>query len=157
MPEHKNPQKYDDIINMPHYQSKSHPHMSNHDRAAQFCPFAALTGYGAAIRETARLTDERWDPDEYMKAMLDSKLQIIADHLHSENEVTITFFKPDDKKSGGAYLTCTGFVKKIDVYEGTVIMADKTAIPIKQICDIESSLFRELDADIFDVTIPGYR
>ena len=148
MPEHKNPQKYDDIINMPHHQSKSHPHMSNHDRAAQFCPFAALTGYGAAIRETARLTDERWDPDEYMKAMLDSKLQIIADHLHSKDEVTITFFKPDDKKSGGAYLTCTGLVRKIDVYEGTVIMTDKTAIPIKQICDIESSLFRELDADI---------
>lgn len=148
MPENRDLHRYDDIINLPHHQSKSHPHMSNHDRAAQFTPFAALTGYGAAIKETARLTDEKWDPDEYMKAMLDSKLQIIAEHLPSENEVTITFFKPDDKKSGGSYLTCTGIVKKIDVYEGTVIMADKTAIPIGQICDIESRLFRELDADI---------
>lgn len=136
--------RYDDIINLPHHRSRTHPHMSNYERAAQFTPFAALTGYGEAISETARLTDEKWEPDEYTKAMLDSKLQILADPLNAGYEVTITYFKPDNKKSGGAYLTYTGHVKRIDAYEGTVVMTDKTAIPIEQISQIESSLFREL-------------
>lgn len=147
MNDNKDIYQYEDIIDLPHHQSITRPHMSNYDRAAQFSPFAALTGHDEAIEETARLTDRKIELDEYTKEDLNKKLQIIGDTL--KTEVTITYFQPDEKKSGGAYLTITGCVKRIDVYEQTVVFKDKTAIPIDQISDIESGLFRGME--LFDL------
>lgn len=125
--------KYGDIINLPHHTSAKRPHMSMLDRAAQFSPFAALTGYDAAVQETARLTERRIELDEYEKSVLDERLQLVQQHLKEQPEVTITYFKPDDRKEGGAYLSVTGNVKKIDNYEKCVIMQDGLRIPIGEI------------------------
>lgn len=127
---------YDDIINLPHHTSTSRPRMSARDRAAQFSPFAALTGYDSAITETARLTDTRIELDEYSKADLNEKLCIIQDQIDQQPEVSITYFQPDKMKSGGAYITATGCVKKIDAYEHVVLMRDATKIPIDDIFEI---------------------
>lgn len=132
---------YEDIINLPHHTSKSRPHMSAHDRAAQFSPFAALTGYDAAITETARLTGKRVELDEYSKADLNERLNLIQDHLDEQPEVSITYFQSDKKKTGGAYITATGRAKKIDEYERTVVMQDATKIPIDEIIAIEGGMF----------------
>lgn len=132
---------YDDIIHLPRHVSKKHPQMALSDRAAQFSPFAALTGHGAAIKETARLTDERIQLDEYMINVLSDRLQIIADRLKEKPEVMITYFQPDEKKNGGAYVTATGTVKKIDVYERIVVMVDRQEIPIDDIVGIEGQMF----------------
>lgn len=135
--------KYDDILNLPHHVSASRPHMSAIDRAAQFAPFAALTGYDAAVRETARLTDARMELDEYEKEALNDKLRVLGENLESAPEVTITYFLPDGKKAGGAYVTASGAVKKIDGYERVVVLADGGRIPIDEIAGIGSDLFRE--------------
>ena len=138
----KDTHRYDDIINLPHPTSANHPRMSLYDRAAQFSPFAALTGHDAAIKETARLTEQKIELSEDTISRLNEKLQIVADHL--ETEVTITYFVPDERKSGGAYVSYTGIVRRIDDYEHTLIMTDKTVIPIEQISEVESELFGEM-------------
>ena len=125
---------YDDIINLPHPNSAKHPRMSMIDRAAQFSPFAALTGHGAAIEETARLTDRRIELTEEEKTVLDEKLRLL---LETGGEGMITYFLPDARKDGGAYVTKLGTIKKIDPLEGRVILTDRTAIPIKDILEIE--------------------
>lgn len=127
---------YNDIINLPHHISKSHPQMSKLNRAAQFSPFAALTGYEGAIKETARLTNKRVELEEWEKDVLDEKLRIINEQLSSQPEIEITYFQPDEKKSGGAYVSVIGIVKKIDRYERTVVMQDETRIPIEEIIAI---------------------
>jgi uncharacterized protein (UPF0248 family) len=114
------------------------------DRAAQFSPFAALTGYDAAIKETARLTDGRIELDESMKDALNDKLQIIADRLKEHPEIAVSYFQPDAKKSGGAYVTAAGPVKKIDDYERVVVMTDGTAIPIDEIISIDGLIFETM-------------
>ena len=129
--------RYDDIIDQPHWQSPTRPRMSRLNRAAQFAPFAALTGHDAAILETGRLTDAFTELDESRKAELDDKLRYIILHLHEKPEVTITYFRPDGKKAGGAYLSTAGVVRKIDEYEKTVIMEDQTVIPVNRIFEIE--------------------
>lgn len=139
--------KYDDIINLPHHTSPKRPRMSMIDRAAQFSPFAALTGYDAAVKETARLTDRRVELDEYEKLALDERLQVIQEHLKEKPEVEITFFQPDERKSGGAYLSVEGTIKKIDYYERNVVMVDGKKIPIDEIYQINGDLFRFLDND----------
>ena len=136
---------YEDIISLPHHTSTSRPRMSAHDRAAQFSPFAALTGYSSAITETARLTNRRIELDESIKADLNDKLAILQDQLEEQPEVSITYFKPDLKKSGGAYITASGWVKKIDQYKRTVIMADATIIPMDDIFEMEGELFSRFD------------
>lgn len=125
---------YDDIINLPHPTSPRHPRMSMIDRAAQFTPFQALTGYGAAIQETARITGERAELTEEEKLVLDEKLRFLAD---TGNEAVFTYFQPDGKKSGGAYVTAVGAVKKLDPLEGRLILTDGSAIPIEDILEIE--------------------
>ncbi|MHB1455187.1 MAG: YolD-like family protein [Saccharofermentanales bacterium] len=135
---------YDDIINLLHHTSPSRPHMPTHDRAAQFSPFAALSGYGAAIIETGRLTDKKVELDEYSKVDLNEKLSIIQDQIDDQPEVLITYFQPDRTKSGGAYITATGCVKKIDAYERMLVMQDGTKIPIDDIFEIDSELFGTL-------------
>lgn len=129
-------EKYEKIIRLPHKQSETRKHMSLHDRAAQFAPFAALTGYEASIKEQARLTSRRLDLDEYEIERLDRKLQFIAAHPDEIN-VAITYFVPDALKSGGKYVTKTGEVIKIDEYQKTVVMDDKTIIPMEEIINIE--------------------
>lgn len=114
------------------------------NRAAQFSPFAALTGYDAAVKETARLTDEKLELDEYAKSILSDKLQILAEHVDDLPEVMFTYFVPDKKKSGGAYVSVTGRIREIDEYERIVVLEDGTKIPIHQIYEIESALFIEL-------------
>lgn len=105
--------KYDKIINLPHHVSSTHPHMSMIDRAAQFSPFAALTGYDAAVKETARLTEQKIELDEYEKAALDQRILLLQEHLKELPEVTITHFVPDERKDGGKYFSITEAVKKI--------------------------------------------
>lgn len=131
-----NNKNYDDIINLPNPTSKKHPRMSLYDRAAQFSPFAALTGHDAAIQETARLTDEKVELDEDTLNRLNEQLNIIRNHIGTNVSVSITYFVPDDRKSGGAYVTHSGTVKKIDEYERVIVMSDKTRIPIEQISEI---------------------
>lgn len=113
------------------------------DRAAQFAPFAALTGHDEAIKETARLTDERIELDEGTLAILNDKIQIILDNLDIEPEITVTYFKPDDKKSGGAYIDHTGVVKRIDDFERTIVFTDKISIPIEDVLEIKSGVIPE--------------
>ena len=136
--------EYDDIINLPHHVSTTRAHMSDINRAAQFSPFAALTGYDAAIKETGRLTDERVELDEYTKEHLNDRLQIIADQLKEHPEISVTYFQPDEKKDGGAYVTASGTVKKIDIYERIVLMTDDTTIPIYEIISIEGQIFETM-------------
>lgn len=113
--------KYDDIIDLPHHRSDKYPHMSNYDRAAQFSPFAALTGYDDAIEETARVTDVKVELSEDTIAKLDAELAHIAARLPEKPQVTVTYFKADEKKAGGRYLVYTGAVKKIDAVNRTII------------------------------------
>ncbi|MEG2404916.1 MAG: hypothetical protein RSC01_08340 [Oscillospiraceae bacterium] len=134
---------YDDIINLPHHVSTAHPQMSILDRAAQFSPFAALTGYDDAVKETARLTDTKIELDEYEKTILNERLRLVADCIEEYPEITITYYKPDSRKNGGAYITVTGCVKKIDDFEKTVYMTDGMVISIEEIFEIESDLFQE--------------
>ena len=133
--------KYDDIINLPRHVSKTRPQMLIIDRAAQFSPFAALTGHDAAVKETARLTEERVELDEYMKEALNHKLLIIADQIKDYPKISITYFLADEKKDGGAYVTSTGKVKKIDLNKGILIMTDEIEIPIDEIINIEGEIF----------------
>lgn len=132
---------YDDIINLPHYVSKTRKRMSNKDRAAQFAPFAALNGHEEAVIETARLTKEKLLLDENQIAILDQRLQIMNDHLKLKQVITITYFKPDDRKSGGSYVSMQGIVKRIDTYNNVVIFEDNTKIIIDDIYSIEGQLF----------------
>ena len=106
--------QYDDIINLPHHISKKHPQMSLYARSAQFAPFAALTGYEEAVKETARETNERIDIEDELKSILDGKLQIILEQIKNHPEISITYFIADSKKNGGEYVTVTGLVKKVD-------------------------------------------
>ena len=124
--------KYDDIINLPRPESK-YPRMPRANRAAQFSPFAALTGYDDAVRETARLTDEKIELDEYEKEELDRKIQWIGSHLDEHIPVSITYFQPDDKKVGGAYEEIVDTIRKINVYEHEILLAKGTKIPIMNI------------------------
>lgn len=137
--------KYDDILHLPHYQSPTRAHMSLYDRAAQFAPFAALTGHGDAIRETARLTESRIELTESEKAELDLRLQLLADHLPDRPEVTFTHFRADLRKEGGAYVKSTGVARKINTYARTIVMQSGECIAVDDIISMESSLFRTLD------------
>ena len=131
---------YDDIINLEHHKSKKHPPMSLYARSAQFAPFAALTGYEDAVRETARETTERIDIDDEIKAILDGKIQILLEQIKKRPEVSITYFINDLKKEGGAYITVEGIIKKIDTYNQKIVLVNKTEIPINDIIDITGEL-----------------
>lgn len=133
--------KYDDIINLPHHESTKHPKMPALDRAAQFLPFAALTGHDAAVRETARLTDSKVELDEIRKEELDLHLQLLREQLIQKPQVSITYFVPDAKKDGGAYRTITGTIQTIEETWHQVIMENGTVIPIRDIFEIESTIF----------------
>ena len=135
---------YEDIVNLPPHISKKHPQPTMMDRAARFAPFAAITGYEEMVLEEARVTEERVDLDEGALSLLNEKLNMIQEFLDEEPEVTITYFEPDKKKSGGAYVSVTGTVKRIDEYEHIVLINDSKQIPIGEIYDIQSELFYSL-------------
>ncbi len=139
------PHRYDDLIHLPHHVSGKHPQMSMEGRAAQFSPFAALTGYGEAVAETARLTDRRVELDDDAKSLLNDKLQLLQDHIDERPEATFTFFRPDEKKRGGAYTTLSGRVKRVDGFARQVVLTDGKALAIDEIIQIEGELLRELD------------
>lgn len=136
--------KYDDILHLPHPTSKKHPRMPISDRAAIFSPFAALTGHAAAIQETARLTDQKIELDEDTKAELDRRQAILLEHIAEQPEVTITWFCPDEKKSGGAYVVTVGRLKRVDETAGTLRLADGMMIALDEIVDLQSDLFQGL-------------
>ena len=131
--------KYDDIINLPHHVSPTRPQMSMIDRAAQFSPFQALTGYEDAILETGRLTDARAELTEDELDALNAKYQLLMDTIGTGIEVSITYFKQDDRKAGGAYLTERDVVKKVDTYNRRILMRNGTCIPMDDIFDIDLS------------------
>ena len=119
---------YADIIDLPHHVSKKHPQMPMEKRAAQFSPFAAVSGHDEAIYETARLTDEQLELSEDEIALIDEMLQRLQEHIKEQPEVTVTYFQPDEKKNGGAYVTVTGSAKKVD--KVLLVLRDGTVIPI---------------------------
>lgn len=137
MTEEKDIHRYDDIIHLPHHQSGTRLHMFLHDRAAQFSPFAALTGYDAAVEEAARLTEQKLELSEEEKAALSAKLTEIKEHIKERPEVTVTYFVPDERKAGGTYVTVTGTVRRIDEFERVVVMQDQSRIPIEGIIDLQ--------------------
>lgn len=139
--------QYDDIIDLPHHVSAARSRMSMIDRAAQFSPFQALTGYGAAIQETGRLTDQRIELTEDFRAVLDRKQQLLVENLADHPEVSVTYFVPDERKAGGAYVTVTGRVKKVDDYQRLLLLTDGTKIPLDEILDMESELFRKMEGE----------
>ena len=132
---------YDDMIDLPHPSSKKHPRMSIRDRAAIFSPFAALSGHGAAIVETARLTDRRMELDEDTKEELDQKQAVLMEHIEEQPEVTVTWFQPDERKAGGAYLTATGRLKKLDEIQRVLVLVDGTKILLDDVASLESECF----------------
>ena len=134
---------YDDILHLPHPTSKRHPRMPIVDRAAQFSPFAALTGHKAAIEETARVTDRRIELDEDAKEQLDQTLQLLLERIDEQPEITVTWFSPDKKKAGGQYHTATGKLKRIDSREGRLILTDGNQIPLEDLLEIRSESFQD--------------
>lgn len=133
---------YDDILHLPHPTSKTHPRMSQQDRAAQFSPFAALTGYEAVVKETARLTEERPMLTEDEVAELDARLRLAMD---LDAEITVTWFRPDDKKAGGSSVTTTGRIRKADELQHVLTMEDGTKIPIQDVTAVNGTIFNCTD------------
>ena len=128
---------YDDIINLPHYEPKHHPRMSMWNRAAQFAPFAALTGYDAAIQESGRLTDNWVGLSESGNEEMNRKMELIVSMLPEHPSVTIEYFVPDEHKAGGSYQSVTGAVKRIDDIERFIELTDGTKVVIGAIRDIK--------------------
>ena len=138
---------YEDIVDLPHHVSRKHPQPTMADRAARFAPFAAITGYEEMVLEEARITDDRIELDENSKAALNEKLNMILEFIDEQPEVSITYFEPDKRKAGGAYVTVTGTVKRIDEYEHLVIMTDGKKINIDDIYNLQSELFYSLGVE----------
>ena len=128
--------RYDEIMELPHHVSTTRPQMPMSDRAAQFAPFAALTGYDSAIKETGRLTDERIELDEEALTALDRKYQLLIEALDDAPEVTIIYFQPDERKAGGQYVSATGTVKKVDTFGRRILLQDGTRIPLDSVFDL---------------------
>ena len=129
-------EEYDDIINLPHHVSKNHPPMPMMNRAAQFAPFAALTGYEAVIQETGRLTDEFIELSDDDKERLNQRIAELMEKIEEHPSVTITYFKPDSRKTGGSYATISGRLKSVDDIQQIMFLEDGTAIPFSCINDI---------------------
>lgn len=133
--------KYDDLLHLPRPASKSHPPMPLADRAAQFSPFAALTGYEDVLREAARLTDEKIEPGDADTETLNARTALLLAHLAEHPEVTVTYFVPDERKPGGQYVSVTGKLQKFRIAEQEIELEDGPTIPLHQILSLESDLF----------------
>ena len=137
--------KYDDMLQLPHHVSASRKPMAITARAAQFAPFAALSGYDAEVQEAGRLTDRPIEPDEYEKVALNARLQLLARHLREKWVVSLVFFQPDERKAGGAYVTRTGTVKKLYETERLLTLTDGTVIPLDDLIALEGEEFAAYD------------
>ena len=129
--------EYDDIINLPHHQSVKRPHMNSHQRAAQFAPFAALTGYDAAIDETARLNSEKLELSEEQQEYLNQQIQLLIECILKKPQVEITYFVSDERKSGGEYITITGNVRRIDDHNREIVFTDGLTVKIDDVWNIK--------------------
>lgn len=136
---------YDDILPLPHPVSPTRRRMSAEERAAQFAPFAALTGFGAVIVETARTTAARIELDEYGRERLDARLRVLQEALADEPVVTATYFVPDERKDGGAYVTAQGVVKKLDVYERQIVFTDGCAVSFDDLYALDGAVFDDME------------
>ena len=136
---------YDDIIQLPHPTSARHPRMSLSNRAAQFSPFAALSGHSAALAETARLTDQQIELSDDDKAVLDQKQRILLEHIKEHPEISVTWFQPDEKKDGGQYITTTGRLKRIDEFNQVLLLAGNIKIPLICVVDLSSETLPNMD------------
>lgn len=134
---------YEDIIHLPHHVSAVHPQMTISDRAAQFSPFAALTGYGSAIRETERLTDRRTELDESEKEILNEMLLLLAGRLKEHPVITVTYFVPDERKDGGSYVTVSGNVRKLDEVDRAILLDGGRRVPVEDIVELGGDVFSE--------------
>lgn len=139
---------YEDIINLPHHVSMNHPHMTMMQRAAQFAPFAALTGHDKAIEETARITDDEQDLSENGRVLLDRKLSYLLSY-DGNPTLTVTYFVPDVRKQGGAYVSVSGTIRKIDHFKRLILMSDGTTIPFVHIADLDSDIFDGIEDNFF--------
>lgn len=140
-----NMKDYSKIISLPHHQSATRKRMSNYDRAAQFAPFAALTGHDEAIKETARLTDDYMEMGEDRLGELSAKIQLLIDKLSEQPEITVVYFIPDVRKSGGSYAEKTGIVRIIDEYERKLVFYDGDKILIDRVADFKGEIFSQLE------------
>ena len=134
---------YEDIIDVPHHVSKKYPEPTMMERAARFHPFAAITGYEEMVLEAARTTETRIELDEEALTVINEKLNMLRESLDGEPRVTVTYFEPDKKKNGGAYVSVTGTVRLIDEYEQTVTLGEDKKIPIREIYSIDGELFSD--------------
>ena len=134
---------YDDILYLSYPFPTSRKRMSMTERGAQFSPFAALTGFDAAIRETGRLTERQIELDMDERTMLDEKLQSIFQIQYDRPEITVTYFIPDNRKTGGSYARITGNLKRIDPHQEIILMMDGTTLSFSCICDIEADILRD--------------
>ena len=132
---------YDDIIHLPHHVSRNHPQMPLHDRAAQFAPFAALTGYEATLEETARPTAERRELSPQEAEELDRRLAALIARLPERPEATVEYFVPDERKAGGAYVSVTGHVRHISLPEKILVMEDGAVIPLEDVISMNDGIF----------------
>ena len=142
---------YDDIINLPHHQSKVRPQMSLYNRAAQFSPFSALTGYEDAIEETARLTENKHTLSDEETDMLNRKMALLKDKISEHPTISIRYFIPDELKDGGSYSTICGELRAIDSVNRLVILQDGTTVPFDDIEDISGDVFEQFDFDTIDI------
>ncbi len=137
----KNTSRYDDLLFLPHPTSRKHPRMSMQERAAQFAPFAALTGYDDAVKETARLTQEKIELSDGDKELLNRRLCMVRDCIAMQPELTVTYFVPDSRKSGGAYRTVCSTAKKVDPNEKKLILEGEIAVPFEEIIELQGVIF----------------
>lgn len=138
-----NGHKYDKIKNHPRHVSQRHPQLSRASYAARFSPFAALTGYDDIVKEVARSTNEKYDLDEDAKLRLSNRLSVVLEHLEEKPEVSITYFEPDRKKTGGEYITVTGTVKNFDEIDRIIVMTDGKKIPVDELLDVKAKIIDE--------------
>lgn len=134
--------KYDDIINMKYNGSKKENRMSNYERAAQFSPFAALTGYEKAIKETARITKDKIELSNSQKSILDYKFSILVSHFEEKPNIEITYYKKDKIKNGGSYIKVNGYLVKVDLLNKLIYLDNEQIIDISEIYDIDSEIFK---------------
>ncbi len=139
----KEASRYDDMIHMPRPELKKHDRASRESRAAQFGAFRCLTGYEDAVAETARYTDNMPIVSEQMMDIINHKIQVLREHLDDKPEITIVYFKPDEKKDGGSYVTVTGKLKKIDDIECKFVLTNKKEIPVNSILELDGDVFKE--------------
>lgn len=141
--------QYDDIIDLPHHVSARHPKMPMSERAAQFSPFMALTGYEDVIRETARLTEQKPEFSENVREELEEKMRILAEHIAEHPEITVSYFLPDERKEGGSMVRETGRLKKIDETERIIRLENGSEIKVDDILEIESEIFGAFSGELF--------